>query len=174
MKRAAGARHSWSSPWLGLLLLAAPVASAQTGAKPMVPATPSGPPTATTSDTAHPVPQRTRNGVRFVFRQRGPGALAEIGRRVAVRYVGFLPNGRIFDATAASGGLLRFRVGRGEVIAGWDELLPLLPAGSRVRAWVPAALAYGATGVRDPDDNTRFLIPPNTELVFELQVLNVR
>ena len=39
---------------------------------------------------------------------------------------------------------------------------------------MPTALAYGATGVRDPDDNTRFLIPPNTELVFELQVLNVR
>ena len=69
---------------------------------------------------------------------------------------------------------MRFRVGRGEVISGWDELLPLLPAGSRVRAWVPAALAYGVTGVRDPDDDTRYLIPPNTNLVFELQVLSVR
>ncbi|GAC1589194.1 MAG: hypothetical protein NVS3B25_06580 [Hymenobacter sp.] len=53
-------------------------------------------------------------------------------------------------------------------------MLPLLPTGSRVRAWVPAPLAYGAAGVRDPDDDTRFLIPPNTELVFELEVLRVR
>ena len=90
MKRAAGARHTWSSPWLDLLL-AAPVASAQTGAKPMVPATPSGPLTATTSDTARPVPQRTRTGVRFVFRQRGPGTLTEIGRRMAVRSSTFCP-----------------------------------------------------------------------------------
>jgi FKBP-type peptidyl-prolyl cis-trans isomerase len=52
--------------------------------------------------------------------------------------------------------------------------LLLVPAGSRVRAWIPATLAYGATGVRDPDDETRFLIPPDTELVFELQVISVR
>jgi FKBP-type peptidyl-prolyl cis-trans isomerase len=97
-----------------------------------------------------------------------------IGTRVAVRYTGFLPDGHVFDATAASGGSLRFRVGRGEVIPGWDELLPLLPAGSRVRVWIPAQLAYGSTGVPDPDDDSRFLIPPNTELIFELQVLSVR
>ena len=155
-----------------LLLVAASAVSAQPGTKPAVPAAPSAP--ATGSDTAHLVPQRTRGGVRFVFHARGTGPLAQPGSRVAVRYTGFLPDGHIFDATAVSGGPLRFRVGRNEVIAGWDELLPLLPAGSRVRAWIPAALAYGSVGVRDPDDNARFLIPPNTELVFELQVISVR
>ena len=112
--------------------------------------------------------------MRFVFHERGAGPQAQPDSRVAVRYTGFLPDGHVFDANVASGGPLRFRVGRGEVISGWDELLPLLPAGSRVRAWVPAALAYGAIGVRDPDDDTRYLIPPNTDLVFELQVLSVR
>ncbi|WP_409025060.1 hypothetical protein [Hymenobacter sp.] len=53
-------------------------------------------------------------------------------------------------------------------------MLPLVPAGSRVRCWVPAAPAHGATGVRTCDDSTRFTIPPNTELVFELQVVSVR
>jgi FKBP-type peptidyl-prolyl cis-trans isomerase len=105
---------------------------------------------------------------------RGTGPVVATGRRVAVRYTGFLPNGLVFDATAASGGSLRFRVGRGEVIRGWDELLPLLPVGSRVRAWIPAALAYGAKGVVDPDNPSRFIIPPDTELVFELQVVSVR
>ena len=108
------------------------------------------------------------------FIERGTGPLAQVGSRVAVRYTGFLPDGHLFDASAVSGGPLRFRMGRGEVIAGWDELLPLLPVGSRVRAWIPAALAYGSTGVRDPDDESRYLIPPNTELVFELQVLSAR
>ncbi|WP_197076737.1 FKBP-type peptidyl-prolyl cis-trans isomerase [Hymenobacter terrenus] len=137
-----------------------------------IPTVPSAP--ATGSDTAHLVPQHTRSGVRFVFHERGTGPLPRVGSRVAVRYTGFLPDGHVFDATAASAGPLRFRVGRGEVIPGWDELLLLLPAGSRVRAWVPAALAYGAMGVRDPDDDTRFLIPPNTELVFELQLISLR
>ena len=161
---------------LGLLLaLAVAVAHAQPGTKPAVPTTPSAPATTTAfPDSAHLTPQTTRGGVRFVFHERGAGPQAQPGSRVAVRYTGFLPDGHIFDATAASGGPLRFRVGRQEVIAGWDELLPLLPAGSRVRAWIPAALAYGATGVRDPDDDTRYLIPPNTTLVFELQVVSVR
>ncbi|WP_210520625.1 FKBP-type peptidyl-prolyl cis-trans isomerase [Hymenobacter terricola] len=157
-----------------MAFLAAVPASAQPGTKPAVPNTPSAPITATDSDTAHLVLHHTPSGVRFVFRERGTGPQAGIGSRVAVRYTGFLPDGHVFDATVASGGPLRFRVGRGEVIPGWDELLPLVPAGSRVRAWIPAALAYGTKGVRDPDDETRFLIPPNTELVFELLVLSVR
>ena len=155
-----------------ILLLAATSLSAQPGTKPTVPATPSAP--AAGSDTAHLVPQRTRSGVRFVFHERGTGPLAQPSSRVAVRYTGFLPDGHVFDASAAAGGPLRFRVGRGEVIPGWDELLLLVPAGSRVRVWVPAALAYGATGVRSPDDETAFLIPPNTVLVFELHIISVR
>ncbi|WP_177204735.1 FKBP-type peptidyl-prolyl cis-trans isomerase [Hymenobacter arizonensis] len=155
-----------------MLLLAASAASAQPGTKPAVLSTPSAP--AHGSDSARLIPQHTQNGVRFVFHERGAGKLALAGTRVAVRYAGFLPDGHLFDATAASGSPLRFRVGRGEVIPGWDEVLPLLPAGSRVRVWIPAAHAYGATGVRDPDDESRYLIPPNTELVFELEVVSVR
>ena len=158
--------------WTLVLWLAAFAVSAQPGTKPIVASIPSAP--ATGADTARLIPQHTRGGVRFVFHEPDTGPIAKVGSRVAVRYTGFLPDGHLFDATAASGGPLRFRVGRGEVIAGWDELLPRLPVGSRVRAWIPAALAYGATGVRDPDDESRYLIPPNTELVFELQVLSVR
>ncbi|WP_216690284.1 FKBP-type peptidyl-prolyl cis-trans isomerase [Hymenobacter siberiensis] len=139
-----------------------------------MPTTPIVSATGASPDTAHLAPQFTPGGVRFIFRERGTGALARPGQRVAVRYTGFLPDGHIFDATAASGGPVRFRVGRKEVIAGWDKLLPLLPVGSRVRAWIPAALAYGAAGVRDPDDESHYLIPPDTDLVFELQVMSVR
>lgn len=159
---------------LALLLLSGPAALAQDAPKPAVPTTPTISATGASPDTTHLAPQLTPGGVRFVFRERGTGPLVRPGQRVAVRYTGFLPDGHIFDATAASGGPVRFRVGRKEVIAGWDELLPFLPVGSRVRASVPAALAYGAAGVRDPDNESQYLIPPNTELVFELQVLSVR
>ena len=159
---------------LAVLLLNGPAALAQSSSKRAVPTTPAAPAAGASPDTAHLASQFTRGGVRFIFRARGAGPLPKPGQRVAVRYTGFRPDGHIFDATAASGGPLRFRVGRHEVIAGWDELLLLLPVGSRVRAWIPAALAYGAAGVRDPDDESRYLIPPDTELVFELQVLSVR
>ena len=173
MAVAAGIGHGVASLGLSLLLITS-AASAQPSTKPAIPGTPSTTSTSLDPDTAHLAPQRTRSGVRFVFHERGAGPQAQPDSRVTVRYTGFLPDGHVFDANVASGGPLRFRVGRGEVISGWDELLPLLPADSRVRAWVPAALAYGVTGVRDPDDDTRYLIPPNTDLVFELQVLSVR
>ncbi|GAA4032133.1 hypothetical protein GCM10022409_15450 [Hymenobacter glaciei] len=125
-------------------------------------------------DTLQMPPQRTPNGVRYVFRERGTGPLPQPGQRVSARYTGFLPDGHIFDASEAQGGLLRFRVGRHEVIAGLDEVMPLLPVGSRVRVWVPATLGYAAKGVRYPDDDDRYLIPPGTPLVFELEIVGVR
>ncbi|MDO7877010.1 FKBP-type peptidyl-prolyl cis-trans isomerase [Hymenobacter sp. ASUV-10] len=145
---------------------------AQDVAKPAVPGVPTAPPPA--ADTAKLATQQTPGGVRYVFHVRGTGPTAQPGSRVAVRYTGFLPDGHAFDATAASGGPLRFRVARGEVIPGWDELLQVLPAGSRVRAWIPAHMAYGAKGFTDLDNEQIFVIPPDTELVFELYVVSVR
>jgi FKBP-type peptidyl-prolyl cis-trans isomerase len=163
--------HGWRCAGLLLAvgLLTPQFAVAQVTTQPVVPSTPTAP-----TDTTHHQLQYTQQGVRFVFWERGSGPLPKPGSRVAVRYTGFLPDGHIFDASAASGGPLRFRVGRKEVITGLDELVLQLPVGSRVRAWIPAPLAYGAKGVPDPDDDSRFLIPPNTELLFELLVVSVR
>ncbi|UYZ61687.1 FKBP-type peptidyl-prolyl cis-trans isomerase [Hymenobacter weizhouensis] len=116
----------------------------------------------------------TASGLRYLVRQPGSGQPARAGDRVRVHYTGFLPDGRLFDASVKQGGPLKVRAGRGEVIKGWDEVLLLLPPGSRARVWIPAHLAYGPTGVRDPDDDSRYLVPPNTDLLFELEVVEVR
>jgi FKBP-type peptidyl-prolyl cis-trans isomerase len=118
--------------------------------------------------------QRTASGVRYTVRQLGSGPTAQAGDRMLVHYTGFLPDGHIFDSSVAQGKPLRLRVGRGEVIPGWDEILLLLPAGSRARVWIPAALAYGTTGVVNPDDDSKFTVPPNTNLIFELEIVKVR
>lgn len=151
---------------LGLLAATAPGAWAQTVPAPTAPLPP--------LDTLQMHPQRTPNGVRYVFRARGTGPLPQPGQRVSARYTGFLPDGHIFDASEAQGGLLKFRVGRHEVVAGLDEVIPLLPVGSRVRVWIPAALGYAAKGVRHPEDDDRFLVPPGTPLIFELEIVGVR
>ncbi|WP_324672878.1 FKBP-type peptidyl-prolyl cis-trans isomerase [Hymenobacter sp. GOD-10R] len=117
---------------------------------------------------------RTASGVRYVIRQKGTGNLAQPGDRLTMRYTGYLPNGRIFDASVADGAPIRFRAGRGEVIRGWDELALLLPAGTRAHAWIPAALAYGHKGNLDPDDERRYIIPPDTDLEFELEVVRIK
>ncbi|MCC2547531.1 FKBP-type peptidyl-prolyl cis-trans isomerase [Hymenobacter sp. BT175] len=122
---------------------------------------------------ARPDTVRTDSGLRYVVHQRGPGSLPKPGSRIVAHYTGFLPNGRMFESSATTGPL-RFRLGRGEVIRGWDEVFALLPAGSRVRVWIPAALAYGAKGVRNPDDESQYQIPPDTDLIFELEVVKIK
>lgn len=124
------------------------------------------------ADTA--LSERTASGVRYTVRQPGSGPTARKGDRMQVHYTGLLPDGHIFDSSVAQGKPLRLRVGTGQVIPGWDEVLLLLPMGSRARIWIPAALAYGSAGVRNPDDDTQFIVPPNTSLIFEVEVVKVR
>ena len=93
-------------PWalaLGLLAAAATEARAQTGP---------GPASALPPDTLQVPPQRTPNGVRYVFRVRGTGPLPQPGQRVSARYTGFLPDGHIFDSSEGQGGLLKFMIDR--------------------------------------------------------------
>ena len=160
---------NWPLAWfvaLGLLAIPVSNAAAQTGPGPTAPLP--------LLDTLQTPPQRTPNGVRYAFRVRGTGPLPKPGQRVSARYTGFLPDGHMFDSSEGQGGLLKFRVDRHEVVAGLDEVMPLLPVGSRVRVWIPAALGYAAKGVRHPDDDDRFLVPPGTPLVFELEIVGVR
>jgi len=117
---------------------------------------------------------RTASGIRYVLLQRGTGPTAQPGDRLQVAYSGFLPNGKVFDSSAMDGKPIRFRVGKGEVIKGWDEVLLLLPAGTRARLYIPAALAYGAKGARHPDNEDKYLISPNTDLTFDVTVLKVK
>ncbi|MBT9393516.1 FKBP-type peptidyl-prolyl cis-trans isomerase [Hymenobacter sp. NST-14] len=119
----------------------------------------------------------TASGLRYAIRQAGTGPRAQVGSRVTVHYTGFLAaDGHIFDTSVQQGGPLKVRAGRRAVIKGFDEALLLLPQGSRARVWIPAALAYGRKGRLDPDDDAgkRYLIPPNTDLIFELEILKVK
>ncbi|GAA4009981.1 FKBP-type peptidyl-prolyl cis-trans isomerase [Hymenobacter fastidiosus] len=117
---------------------------------------------------------RLTSGVRYVVRTAGTGASAQPGDRMAVHYTGFLPDGHIFDSSVAQGRPLRLRVGQGEVIPGWDEVLLHLPTGTRAWVSIPARQAYGSSGVRDPDNESRYLIPPDSQLIFELEVVRIR
>lgn len=147
--------------WVGLLqlLLLSAVARAQTGSA--------------TADSLSGVAGSltTAGGVRYIVLATGSGAHPQARSRVTVAYRGYLPTGQLFDSSPANRPL-RFRVGQGEVIPGWDELLPLLAVGTRVKAWIPARLAYGSRGVKGPDDN--YIIPPDTDLVFMLDLLSTR
>ena len=93
------------------------------------------------------------------------GAQAQAGNRVQVRYTGYLPDGRSFDATG-NGPAFGFTLGAGQVIEGWDEGIPGMRVGSRRRLIIPSSLGYGPGGYPP-------VIPPAATLIFDVELLEV-
>lgn len=91
----------------------------------------------------------------------GSGAVATRGRTVVVRYAGWLPNAKQFDS-----GELSVTLGSNKTIPAWEEGLLGMRVGGRRRLVVPPNLGYGSRGAGND-------IPPNSVLVFDMEVLSV-
>ncbi|MFW6206794.1 MAG: FKBP-type peptidyl-prolyl cis-trans isomerase [Gemmatimonadota bacterium] len=112
--------------------------------------------------------ERTRRGVYFRDDETGSGAEAADGSTVVVNYTGFLSDGEMFESSAEEDAPLEFELGAQEVIPGFDEGLRGMREGGRRTLVIPPQLAYGAQSVGDGQ------IPPNSVLVFEVQLVEVR
>jgi peptidylprolyl isomerase len=92
----------------------------------------------------------------------GEGEEARSGRVVEVHYVGVSWNtGQQFDASWDRGKPFKFKLGKGQVIAGWDRGVAGMKVGGRRRLTVPPDLAYGkrgAGGVIGPDETLVFVV----------------
>jgi peptidylprolyl isomerase len=92
----------------------------------------------------------------------GEGNEAVTGRVVEVHYVGVSwASGRQFDASWDRGKTFRFKLGKGQVIAGWDQGVAGMKVGGRRRITIPPMLAYGkrgAGGVIGPDETLVFVV----------------
>jgi peptidylprolyl isomerase len=96
----------------------------------------------------------------------GDGAEAKAGDEVTVQYVGVgYDSGEEFD-TSWGGAPFGFRLGAGEVIAGWDKGVAGMKVGGRRQLVIPANLAYGPSGYPP-------VIGPNEPLVFVIDLLAV-
>jgi peptidylprolyl isomerase len=95
----------------------------------------------------------------------GTGPEAKAGQSVTVNYVGVLfHGGKEFDASWKRNEPFTFALGKGAVIAGWDQGVAGMKVGGRRELIIPAPLAYGAKG--SPPT-----IPPNAPLVFVVDLL---
>lgn len=83
------------------------------------------------------------SGVKIEDRKVGSGPQAKAGNRLGMRYVGRLQNGKQFDANT-KGKPFSFRLGKGEVIGGWDEGLKGMQVGGERRLTIPPKMGYGA------------------------------
>ena len=104
----------------------------------------------------------------------GTGTVARRGNDVTVAFTGWVYDGRAanhrgrkFDSSADRGAPLALRLGAGTVIRGGEQGVEGMKVGGTRTLIIPADLAYGARG-----DGS--LVPPNTALVFDVELLDVK
>jgi FKBP-type peptidyl-prolyl cis-trans isomerase FkpA len=112
-------------------------------------------------------PQKTASGVEYWDLEEGSGETAVAGKQIKVHYTGWLTDGKKFESTRETFHPFRFVLGKGRVIKGWDEGLVGMKVGGKRQLRIPPELAYGARGFGST-------IPPNSTLIFEVELLEVR
>ena len=109
----------------------------------------------------------TASGLKYVELAEGTGATPQRGQTVTVHYTGTLTNGKKFDSSVDRGVPAEYKIGVGEVIKGWDEGIMSMRVGGKRKLTIPPNLGYGQMG-RPPN------IPPNSTLLFDVELLGVK
>ncbi len=104
------------------------------------------------------------SGLQYKVIADGKGPIPKADQTVSANYRGTFIDGKEFDNSAVHGGPAQFKVS--EVIPAWGEALQKMKVGSKWMLWSPANLAYGEHGSRS--------IPPNSTLVFELELVGIK
>ncbi|WP_404420176.1 FKBP-type peptidyl-prolyl cis-trans isomerase [Nibricoccus sp. IMCC34717] len=97
----------------------------------------------------------------------GTGRPAKPGNLVTVHYTGWFTTGEKFDSSVDRKEPFQFYLGLGQVISGWDQGVAQMVIGDKVKLTIPPELAYGKAGYPGA-------IPPESTLVFEVELLDVK
>src|SRR6516164_8246637 len=109
----------------------------------------------------------TASGLQYWDIVVGTGATAAAGKTVKVHYTGWLTDGKKFDSSVDRGQGFSFPLGGGRVIKGWDQGVAGMKVGQLRKLTIPPHLAYGERGFPP-------VIPPNSTLVFEVELLEIK
>ena len=107
----------------------------------------------------------TASGLQYEVLETGGGATPGPQSTVVTHYHGTFVDGAVFDSSVERGTPAEFGVH--QVIPAWTEALQLMSVGDKWRIACPPQLAYGDRGAGDA-------IPPNTALVFEIQLIDIK
>jgi len=116
--------------------------------------------------------KRSETGLGSVVVKEGTGTNPTRGQMVVVHYTGWLDEdgqpGRKFDSSKDRGQPFEFMLDVGQVIKGWDEGVKGMKKGGHYRLYIPADLGYGARGAGGG------IIPPNADLIFDVELIDIR
>lgn len=105
-------------------------------------------------------------GMNIEILKQGSGEGAKTGNSVTVHYTGTLENGTKFDSSVDRGEPFSLTLGENRVIQGWELGLLGMKTGEKRKLTIPPELGYGSRGAGS-------LIPPNSTLIFEVEMLGI-
>ncbi|MCK4743405.1 MAG: FKBP-type peptidyl-prolyl cis-trans isomerase [Sulfuriflexus sp.] len=104
------------------------------------------------------------SGLQYKVLIKGDGEIPKASSTVVAHYEGRLINDKVFDSSIQRGSPATFPV-KG-VIPGWQEILQLMPTGSKWQVYIPSKLAYGEKGAGAS-------IGPNETLIFDIELISI-
>ncbi len=108
----------------------------------------------------------TADGLQMQDLVVGTGQEVKSGDTVTVNYLGTLTNGTKFDSSYDRNQPFTTQIGVGQVIKGWDEGIVGMKVGGKRKLIVPPSLGYGSQNMGS--------IPPNSTLIFEVELLSIK
>ncbi len=116
--------------------------------------------------------EKSPSGLMYIEQQEGSGNSPTRGQKVEVHYTGYLAEegfkrGKKFDSSLDRNQPFTFTLGVGQVIKGWDEGVAKMKEGTKSTLIIPPELGYGARGAGS-------VIPPNSTLIFDVELLGIK
>lgn len=105
------------------------------------------------------------DGVHYIVRKQGDGIRPTVEDTVVINAIGVFPDGTLFEDTYKKKQAIT--IVTGNLIPGLNDAIQLMPVGSTWRIFIPSVLGYGSAGLPN-------VIPPNTALIFDITLMEVR
>ncbi|HEY7350717.1 MAG TPA: FKBP-type peptidyl-prolyl cis-trans isomerase [Ktedonobacterales bacterium] len=124
-------------------------------------------------------PVKLKSDLQYIDTTVGTGPAVKAGDTISVQYIGWIESTNVkFDCSydhGTDGQPTKFQLigGPNGVIQGWVDGIPGMKAGGKRRLIIPPALAYGEAGIPGQNEGDPPLVPPNTTLIFDVQLVSI-